>query len=105
VAPNQPGVESFIRALDIATGRKIWEFPLSAYGRGGVLSTAGGLLFVAGAHGTFAALDAASGKTLWHLGLGQDWQASPMTYMVGGRQYIALAGPAGIFAFSLPLRK
>ena len=105
VAPNQPGVESFIRALDITTGRKVWEFPLAAYGRGGVLATAGDLVFVAGARGTVVALDAASGKSLWHLGLGQDWQASPMTYMVGGRQYIALAGPAGMFAFALPAPK
>lgn len=101
VAPNQSGAQNFIRALDIHTGKKVWEFPLSAYGRGGILSSAGGLVFFGGPHGTFVALDAASGKDLWHLELGQDWQASPMTYAVGGRQYIVLPGPAGVFAFTL----
>jgi alcohol dehydrogenase (cytochrome c) len=101
VAPNQPGAENFIRALDIHTGKKVWEFPLSIYGRGGILSTAGGLVFFGGPQGAFAALDASSGKDLWHLEVGQDWQASPMTYMVGGKQYVVLPGPAGVFAFAL----
>jgi hypothetical protein len=43
----------------------------------------------------------ASGKEIWHLDLGQDWQASPMTYMMGGRQYVALPGPTGVFSFAL----
>jgi alcohol dehydrogenase (cytochrome c) len=101
VAPNEPGADNFIRALDINTGKKIWEFPLENYGRGGILSTAGGLVFFAGPQGSFVALDAISGKERWHVNLGQDWQASPMTYKVGGKQYIALSGPAGVFAFAL----
>jgi alcohol dehydrogenase (cytochrome c) len=101
VAPNQPGAENFIRALDINTGKKVWEFPLSVYGRGGILSTAGGLVFFGAPQGAFVALDASSGKDLWHLELGQDWQASPMTYIVGGKQFVVLPGPAGVFAFAL----
>jgi alcohol dehydrogenase (cytochrome c) len=101
VAPNQPDAQISIRALNVDTGKKTWEFPLSAFGRGGLLSTAGGLVFAGGAAGSFVALDAVSGLALWHLNFGQGWQASPMTYMVGGKQYVAIAGPAGIFAFSL----
>jgi alcohol dehydrogenase (cytochrome c) len=101
VAPNQPDAQISIRALNIDTAKKAWEFPLSAFGRGGLLSTAGGLVFAGGAAGSFVALDAATGVARWHLNLGQGWQASPMTYMVGGKQYVAIAGPAGIFAFSL----
>jgi alcohol dehydrogenase (cytochrome c) len=101
VAPNQPGGQNFIRALKSDNGQKAWEFPLTTFGRGGVLSTAGGVVFVGGSAGAFVALDAKTGKAIWHLSLGQDWQASPMTYMVGGRQFIAIAGPAGIFTFSL----
>jgi alcohol dehydrogenase (cytochrome c) len=102
VAPNQPGARNFIRALDINTAKTVWQFPLSSYGRGGILSTAGGLVFFGGAQGNLVALNAADGRELWHAGLGQDWQASPMTYMVGGRQYLVLPGPSGVFAFALP---
>jgi alcohol dehydrogenase (cytochrome c) len=105
VAPNQPGGENFIRALNIHTGKKAWEFTLSIFGRGGILSTAGGVVFFGEASGAFAALDAATGKPLWHLNLGQEWQASPMTYMVGGKQYVSQAGPAGIFTFALTSNK
>ena len=41
--------------------------------------------------GAFAALDAHTGEPLWHFQANQDWKASPMTYMVGGRQYVAIA--------------
>lgn len=101
VAPNQPGAQSFIRALNIDTGKKAWEFPLTAFGRGGVLSTAGGIVFLGGSAGAVVVLDAKTGRALWHLNLGQEWQASPMTYQVGGKQFITIAGPAGIFSFSL----
>jgi alcohol dehydrogenase (cytochrome c) len=101
VAPNQPGAQNFIRALDIGNGKAVWEFPVSGYGRGGLLSTSGGVVFFGASQGAFVALDAASGKELWHLDLGQDWQASPMTYMVGGKQYVALPGPTGVFSFAL----
>jgi alcohol dehydrogenase (cytochrome c) len=67
-----------------------------------LISTAGGVVMFGSAEGAFVALDAATGAPLWRLSAGQNWQASPMTYMVGGKQYIALAGPAGIFAFALP---
>ncbi len=102
VAPNQPGAENFIRAIDIESGNAVWEFPISAYGRGGLLSTDGGLVFFGATLGALVALDAASGKEMWHTSLGQDWQASPMTYMVGGRQYVSISGPSGVFAFALP---
>jgi len=47
------------------------------------------------------ALDAKTGKPAWHFETGQTWRASPMTYMVGGKQYVALAGTGGIFVFGL----
>jgi alcohol dehydrogenase (cytochrome c) len=38
---------------------------------------------------------------VWHFETGQPWRASPMTYMVGGRQYVVLAGEGGILSFAL----
>jgi alcohol dehydrogenase (cytochrome c) len=101
VAPNQSPAVSYIRALNIETGKKVWELPLSMYGQGGILSTVGGVVFAGGPQGTFLALNARSGKEEWHIDLGQSWQASPMTYMVGGKQYVVIAGTAGIFSFAL----
>jgi alcohol dehydrogenase (cytochrome c) len=101
-APNQPGALNFIRALDMNTGKKIWEYPFTGNGRGGLIATAGGLVLFGNSEGALVALDARSGEALWHFSAGQNWQASPMTYMVGGKQYVALPGPGGVFAFALP---
>jgi len=51
--------------------------------------------------GTFIAVDSRTGKPVWHFETGQPWRASPMTYMVGGKQYVVLAGTGGIFAWAL----
>jgi alcohol dehydrogenase (cytochrome c) len=93
--------ERFLRAIDIQTGKIVWETPAGGSGWGGVLSTAGGLVFFCDETGTFAAADAKSGKPLWHFDLNQPWHASPMTYEVDGRQYIAVAAGSNFIAFAL----
>jgi len=55
---------------------------------GGVLSTAGGLVFFGEDSGAFTALDASTGKLLWYFQTNQLWKASPMTYMANGKQYM-----------------
>jgi alcohol dehydrogenase (cytochrome c) len=99
---GEGGSANFIRAVDIRTGKKAWDYPLPPGGGGsGTLSTAGGLVFFGESGGTFTAVNAATGKPVWHFESGQTWRASPMTYMVGGKQYVALAGGGGIFTFAL----
>jgi alcohol dehydrogenase (cytochrome c) len=66
-----------------------------------VLSTAGGLVFFAEDNGAFAVAEAATGKLLWHFQTSETWKASPMTYMVGGKQYIAVAAGGNVLSFSL----
>jgi alcohol dehydrogenase (cytochrome c) len=97
------GSQSFIRALDFRTGSRVWEYPLltGGFGGSGTLVTAGGLVFFGESGGTFTALDSKTGIPVWHFETGQDWRASPMTYMAGGRQYAVLAGQGGIFSFAL----
>ena len=99
-APNQ----KFIRALDIQTGRTVWSYAQSGEARtfSGVLSTDGDVVFFGENSGAFAALDAHSGEPIWHRQINQEWRASPMTYMVGGRQYVAIASGLGFWAFALP---
>jgi alcohol dehydrogenase (cytochrome c) len=96
--------ERFLRALDIQTGKTVWEIPQigSGAGWGGVLSTDGGLVFLCDESGAFAAADAKSGKLLWHFYINQPWHASPMTYSVDGKQYIAVAAGSNFISFALP---
>jgi alcohol dehydrogenase (cytochrome c) len=96
--------EKYLRAIDLDTGRVAWEHRQTGDGRtwGGVLATAAGLVFIGEDSGAFAAFDAASGKPLWHFQLSVHWKASPMTYMVDGTQYVAVAAGGNIVAFALP---
>jgi alcohol dehydrogenase (cytochrome c) len=96
--------ETFLRAIDLQTGKIAWEYPQIARERGlsGVLATAGGLVFFGDDSGAFAAVDAKTGKPLWHFHTNEPWHASPMTYAVDGKQYVAVASGPNIIAFALP---
>ena len=94
----------FLRAIDIQTGEVVWEVEqkVPAANYGGVLSTAGGVVFYSESTGGFAAVDAKTGHTLWHFETSQPPKASPMTYVVNGRQYVAIASGPNIISFALP---
>jgi alcohol dehydrogenase (cytochrome c) len=91
-----------LRAIDPATGKLKWEFKHTSPTWAGVLSTAGGLIFTGDAEGNFIALDAATGKVLWHFQCGASVYASPMSYAIDGKQYIAIAAGSALFTFALP---
>ncbi|HEY0710534.1 MAG TPA: PQQ-binding-like beta-propeller repeat protein, partial [Polyangia bacterium] len=95
-----------LRAIEIASGKIAWESPQigAADSWGGVLSTASGLVFFGDDSGAMAAVDARSGKPLWHFHTNSKISASPMTYMAGGAQYLAVAAGTTIVAFGLPAR-
>lgn len=101
--PSDPGTR-LVRALNIETGAVIWEKLLTGpqeTNYTGVLTTAGGLVFHGETGGDFAAVDAKSGKTLWTFRGNDSWRASPMTYMVDGRQYVAGMDGTTLISFSL----
>jgi alcohol dehydrogenase (cytochrome c) len=101
--PKDPA-HKVLRAISIDTGNITWEVPLRGPTEGnysGVLSTAGGLVFFGESTGGFAAVDAATGKYLWHFDANQPWKGSPMTYSTGGQQYVAIAAGSNILAFSI----
>jgi len=102
--PAMSGGTHSIRALDIQTGNTIWDYPQVGNGRSasGALSTDGGLVFFGEDSGEFTALDAKTGKPLWHFAVNDQFRASPMTYMVGGKQYVCIASSAGFVSFALP---
>jgi alcohol dehydrogenase (cytochrome c) len=94
-----------LRAIDIRTGKLAWklDYPMSYAGGGGLpglLTTAGGLLFGADAAGNIVARDPATGKPLWHAGLGLISNA-PQTYQLDGRQYVLVASNETLYAFAL----
>jgi alcohol dehydrogenase (cytochrome c) len=66
------------------------------------MATAGGLVFLGDDAGSFEAVDAQSGKALWHFNTRQDISASPMSYAVAGKQYVAIAEGSDVFSFALP---
>jgi acido-empty-quinoprotein group A len=94
---------STIRALDYHTGKVAWNHEL---GEGediaGILTTAGHLLFTADNSGNLLAMDPATGAILWHLNIGGEVVASPMTYQLDGRQYLLIPVQDILYAFALP---
>jgi alcohol dehydrogenase (cytochrome c) len=101
--PSDPGLK-YLRAIDIQTGAMVWDIPQEGpqeANYSGVLTTAGGLVFYGETGGGFAAVDAKSGKTLWTVHGNQAWRGCPMTYMLNGRQYVAVASGSNILTFAL----
>ena len=67
-----------------------------------MLSTAGRLVFTGDAEGNFIALNAATGKALWHFQCGASVYSSPMSFAIDGKQYVAVAAGSALFTFALP---
>src|SRR4051812_43551497 len=93
-----------IRALDPATGRRVWEYRMNDVSDSGLLTTAAGLLFSGNREGHFLALNAADGRLLWSRYLGGQVASSPITWSVDGRQYVSIASGHAVFTFGLPER-
>ncbi|MCC6536621.1 MAG: PQQ-binding-like beta-propeller repeat protein [Bryobacterales bacterium] len=93
----------FLRAIDPVTGKRVWEYPMTgpAVTWAGTVTTAGGLVFFGDDDGHLVAVDAKSGKHLWHFQMGEPLTASPITYAVDGKQYVAIASSTAVFAFGL----
>ena len=101
-APDEPA-QRLLRAFDIRTGKPVWELPQTGTVNswGGVLSTAGGVVFFGEDSGAFMAADAKTGRPLWSFQTSQLWKASPMTYEFDRTQYVAMAVGPSIVAFAL----
>ncbi len=110
-----------LHAIDLKTGRTVWNVPLGTYADGAVrgmvnlggpITTASGILFIGATPDAFLrAFDTASGRELWKGKLPAGARSTPMTYEAGGRQFVAIsAGGDGelwgrsdeVLAFALP---
>jgi len=95
--------EKLLIAFDVSSGTSAWKYPQigSGHSMSGTMTTAGGLLFFGDDAQSFEAVGAQNGKPLWHFNTGQDMSASPMTYAVGGKQYVAVAAGSDVLSFAL----
>ncbi len=95
--------QKVLLAYNLKANRIEWRYPQVGAGRSwaGTLTTAGGLVFFGDDSGSFEAVDARNGAPLWHFNTGQEIHASPMSYAVAGRQYVAIAAGSDLFAFAL----
>ena len=101
--PNDPAPNAGIKALDPETGKTVWDFKLFQGSlANGVLATAGGVLFASSRDGHLIALDGKTGKYLWHYQTGGNHAASPISYAIDGRQYVALTAGNILYSFALP---
>jgi alcohol dehydrogenase (cytochrome c) len=91
-------------AFDLEGQQPAWRYVQAGSGHSsaGVMATAGGLVFFGDNSQSFEAVDAATGKPLWHFNTGQTLHASPMSFAVRGKQYVAIAAGSDLFTFALP---
>jgi alcohol dehydrogenase (cytochrome c) len=99
-------------AVNVDTGKVAWGVKTDQPLIGGVLATAGNLVFNGEANGLFRAFDATNGKELWRFRAGAGVNAPAVSYMVNGKQYVAVAAGGNnqidakrgnsVFVFALP---
>lgn len=89
-----------VRALNAMTGERIWEYRNPAYHVGGLLSTAGGVLF-GSQMDIFFAVDAKTGNELWRVNTSGRIVAAPITFLRDGKQLVTIAAGHDILTFGL----
>ena len=86
-----------IAAVDLRTGKPVWDISRRSPQASAVLATAGGLLFEGSRDRWFRALDSSTGKTLWQVRLSDTPNSFPITFAVDGKQYVAIITGGGTY--------
>ena len=95
IAQAKQAYQGFLLAWDPVAQREAWRVPHPGPWNGGVLATGGGLVFQGHNGGAFNAYDTASGKQLWSAPIRLHALGGPITYAVGGEQFVAVAAGFG----------
>jgi alcohol dehydrogenase (cytochrome c) len=99
----QGRITTFVRALNVASGKRVWQYQSSTgsgYGVSGLLATDGGLVFGAAGERVFA-LDASNGEELWSVNAGGGISQGPIAYQDGGDEVVVFVAGGAVIAFSL----
>ena len=95
-----------LRAIDVRTGERQWEFRYPSATMAGVMTTASGLVFAGDHEGNFMAFEASTGRNLWHYQTGSRiWGAAAMTHVLDGRQHVLIPSGTTLVAFALPTKQ
>ena len=98
---NLQDIGGFLAAWDPVSQREVWRVRHATAWNGGLLSTAGGLVFQGRADGRFAAYAADTGELLWESPTHTGIIAAPVSYSIGGEQYISVvAGWGGAYSIA-----
>jgi alcohol dehydrogenase (cytochrome c) len=95
IKPNYEDHIGSLKAVDPMTGEWKWEYKNEAPLWGGVMTTAGGLVFFGTPEGEFKALDDATGEELWSFQTGSGIVGQPVTWEMDGEQYVAVVSGWG----------
>ena len=85
-----------VTAVDYNTGKIKWQVKTPQPMIGGILATAGGVVFAGEANGWFKAYDSADGRELWKFQAGAGVNAPPSSYTVGGKQYVVVGAGGNV---------
>ncbi len=92
---SMPEPGGFLKAFDPLTGETKWSVPIPHYWNGGVLGTAGGLVFQGDALGMFSAYDKETGERLWEFNTYTSMLAPPISFEIDGEQYVSILTGSG----------
>jgi len=96
--------QKILLAYSLEKNKPAWHYIQASinHSTNSTITTTNGLIFFGNDAQSFEAVDAQNGKPLWHFNTGQSIAASPISYAINSKQYVAIAAGSNVFSFALP---